>query len=589
MEPLPRFLIVSLLAASETLHGGEPASHAASNGPRLMVYNRVLHRIDSRLFGQFLERPSWSGETGVEAAVVPGTHRLQPGVVEMLRDLHASILRFPGGTDVDSRDWTEMIDNAPGRAVGRPIAVTPGGERITNAFGYDEFLRLSEGLNAEPLLVVNFGDALSGRKPTVRAARHAAALVAYTNADVRARLSPELATWRDLRVRNGRAAPYKVRYFQIGNETGALLRDLKTRHPRGAVRRYIRKLTRYVQAMRAVDPSIQILTDSHGPEIDAAIRRHLGNRIAFLVEHFYRPLAIQRFTRPGQSIAASDVPQRDLWNAFVAAGPVDGKTGLSILPLQSIAGSSNHGYPIAVTEWNWNGWWTAASSPAPAESPMARGVGAAGMLHGLMRAGAVVKMAMQSIAVGKKWAITAIRVDPTAKRKPRYLPTGQVVALYAGHHGDSLLDTATQGVPAFAQPWRYGHVDASPTVATLDALATGDRRAVYLHLINRDFDRTIRLDVDVSDFTNLTGAGTRHTLVGPPESAEEVRAAELTDSPVKFSGSILRLDLAPRTVSCVELDKNRQAPASQRHDRSDRPEANTMTGLEIDYSPSTAR
>ena len=43
----------------------------------LKVSNETLHRIDPRMFGQFMERPSW-GEIGVEGALVPGTSRLQP-------------------------------------------------------------------------------------------------------------------------------------------------------------------------------------------------------------------------------------------------------------------------------------------------------------------------------------------------------------------------------------------------------------------------------------------------------------------------------------------------------------------------------
>ena len=42
----------------------------------LKVSNETLHRIDPRMFGQFMEQPSW-GEIGVEGALVPGTSRLQ--------------------------------------------------------------------------------------------------------------------------------------------------------------------------------------------------------------------------------------------------------------------------------------------------------------------------------------------------------------------------------------------------------------------------------------------------------------------------------------------------------------------------------
>ena len=69
----------------------------------LTVSNETLHRIDPRMFGQFMERPSW-GEIGAEGALVPGTNQLQPKVRELLEDMEVPVIRFPGGTDVDFMD-----------------------------------------------------------------------------------------------------------------------------------------------------------------------------------------------------------------------------------------------------------------------------------------------------------------------------------------------------------------------------------------------------------------------------------------------------------------------------------------------------
>ena len=93
------------------------------------IKNSVLNKVDDRLFSSFLERPSWHGEIGIEAGTINGTHNLQPKLVEKLRELRAPILRFPGGTDIDYIDWTDMIDNVPGRtnsageALPRPVTV----------------------------------------------------------------------------------------------------------------------------------------------------------------------------------------------------------------------------------------------------------------------------------------------------------------------------------------------------------------------------------------------------------------------------------------------------------------------------------
>ena len=117
--------------------------HLQAAGIEVTVSDTVLHEIDPRLFGQFMERPSW-GEIGPEAAVIPGTHQLRPEARQLLRRMRIPIARFPGGTDVDYIDWRDMIDNVPGREGGRPITVGHQGDRVTNYFGYDEFLQFCE-------------------------------------------------------------------------------------------------------------------------------------------------------------------------------------------------------------------------------------------------------------------------------------------------------------------------------------------------------------------------------------------------------------------------------------------------------------
>ena len=62
-------LVVILFAAGAIARAaeGDPAT------VNVTVSATVLNPVDSRLFGQFLERPSW-GETGPEAAFDPATH-----------------------------------------------------------------------------------------------------------------------------------------------------------------------------------------------------------------------------------------------------------------------------------------------------------------------------------------------------------------------------------------------------------------------------------------------------------------------------------------------------------------------------------
>ncbi len=126
-----------------------------ADGPvTVKVRAEVLHGIDARLFGQFMERPSWGGEIGAEVAILPGMTRVRPGAKWLIREMRIPVARFPGGTDVDYVDWQDMVDNVPGRSAERPLTVGHTGNRVTNRFGYDEFLRLSEELGMEAIIVV---------------------------------------------------------------------------------------------------------------------------------------------------------------------------------------------------------------------------------------------------------------------------------------------------------------------------------------------------------------------------------------------------------------------------------------------------
>ena len=106
-------MIASLSLAASAAQGAEPAEPV-----RIRVEAKELHKVDRRLFGQFLERPSW-GETGPEIAT-DTNGVLSAEVVSMLRAMQIPIVRFPGGTDVDYVDWTDMISNVPRRASERP-------------------------------------------------------------------------------------------------------------------------------------------------------------------------------------------------------------------------------------------------------------------------------------------------------------------------------------------------------------------------------------------------------------------------------------------------------------------------------------
>ena len=519
-------------------------------GIEITVSDTVLHEIDSRLFGQFMERPSW-GEIGPEAAVIPGTHKLRLEAKQLLRRMRIPIARFPGGTDVDYTDWLDMIDNVPGREGGRPITIGHQGHQVTNNFGYDEFLQFCEELEVEPILVVNFRNGLLAQEGPKQAATHAAKLVAYCNAPVDNDLSEELAAWPALRAKNGRSAAYKVRYFQIGNETWAFSR--KTSHDQ-----YIATLEAYIRAIRAVDPTVQIIVDGQPAGLTANVHRELGDRIAYYAVHHYQPWQIREIQRDGKPVDVKSLTPRDIWYAWVTVPRID-DAGQSVLVRNELNQARELGYTVAMTEWNWNGWWgpSIANRTEPA-SLFTKGVGAAGMLHAIMRQGDIVQLAAQSMLIGDRWGIHAIYCDRDGRTPPYMVPSGQVTMLYSWYHGNRRLKVDLTGVPHYEQPYRMAGNGPADSVAFLDVLATRGDKTLYVHAINRHFDEPLSVQIDVSSLTQQPGqSGMLHTLEGrlrnAPEPGELPQPGRIQDETFDIGSSRFRVRLPARSVSVIEV------------------------------------
>jgi alpha-N-arabinofuranosidase len=552
-----RTLTLGVLTMALGLSG---LSAGAGEAVAYRVRKDVLHRIDPRVFGQFMERPSW-GEIGPEGALVPGTNQLQPEVLRLLQRMQLPIVRFPGGTDVDFIDWCDMVSNVPGRGAERPVTTGHTGKKVTNQFGYDEFLRFAEGVKTEPILVVNLREGLLKKKPLAEHALHVAGLVAYCNAPVGAKLPDGMPDWPAVRAKNGRREPYRVKYWQIGNETWAFLGEVEKLAPEKKDAYHAECIVAMAQAMLAVDPNIRFIIDGQGGTWASGeiARRKLADKVAYLVLHSYVPWTMKNVKRGEADVPAEKLSAAEIWNAWVATPDID-QHGLAVLRDGLLDKARSGGFRVAVTEWNWNGMWDRQIVGKVAlNSSYAKGVGAAGYVHAVMRSSDVIDIGCQSMLVGNSWGIHAVWADAQGREAPRYMPTGQATMLYSLHHGENLLAMESTGVPTYAQPYRMGGLSPFEKVAVLDALATAGAKAVFFHVINRAFDKAMEVQVDLSDLTPLETQARHYILQGrlkdQPAPGESAQIAEITDSQVTFDGKTLKLTLPARSVSCIEIPR----------------------------------
>ena len=131
---------------------------------------------------------------------IPNIDGYRTDVFNALKDLKVPVLRWPGGCFADEYHWRDGI----GPAESRPTMINAnwGGTVEDNSFGTHEFLNFCEMLGIEPYISGNVG---SGTPEEM------AQWVQYMTA-----ADGPLA---ELRAKNGREEPWKVKYLGIGNES----------------------------------------------------------------------------------------------------------------------------------------------------------------------------------------------------------------------------------------------------------------------------------------------------------------------------------------------------------------------------------
>jgi alpha-N-arabinofuranosidase len=159
--------------------------------------------INRNLYGQFAEhlgRLIYEGIWVGEGSPIPNTRGMRNDVVAALKELHVPVLRWPGGCFADEYHWRDGIGPRDKRPR-RPNASWGGVD--TNAFGTHEFMELAEMLGAEAYINGNVG---SGTPQEMME------WIEYMTSDSDSALA-------NLRRQHGRAKPWKVPYFAVGNET----------------------------------------------------------------------------------------------------------------------------------------------------------------------------------------------------------------------------------------------------------------------------------------------------------------------------------------------------------------------------------
>jgi alpha-N-arabinofuranosidase len=188
-----------------------------------------------------------------KVSLLPEDHRhgWRADVVEAVRAMKPGVLRF-GGSSLIYYQWECGIGPRERRT---PFLNQPWGNMEENDAGLHEFLEFCELVEAEPLICVNSNSATLAQVLDE---------IEYCNGSAESK-------YGRIRAEMGHPEPFRVKYWQIGNEQ------------RGEA--YERTLAEYARAIRARHPDL-ILLASYPSE---SILRDLSAEIDYVCPHFYEP------------------------------------------------------------------------------------------------------------------------------------------------------------------------------------------------------------------------------------------------------------------------------------------------------------
>jgi alpha-N-arabinofuranosidase len=197
----------------------------------------TLGNTSPRLFGSFVEhlgRCVYGGlyEPGHSSSDELGFRK---DVIELVRELGVTIVRYPGGNFVSGYNWEDGI----GPVEKRPRRLELAWRSVeTNHFGLNEFIQWSRRTGIEPLITINLG---------TRGIDAARSIVEYSN-------HPSGTYLSDLRIAHGYKEPHNIKLWCLGNEM-----DGPWQIGHKSAEDYGKLAVEAAKVMKWVDPSIELV------------------------------------------------------------------------------------------------------------------------------------------------------------------------------------------------------------------------------------------------------------------------------------------------------------------------------------------
>ncbi|WP_194891523.1 arabinosylfuranosidase ArfA [Catenulispora pinisilvae] len=486
----------------------------------------VIAPVRRRTFGSFVEHLGRGVYTGLYEPEHPSANDdgFRMDVVELVRELGSTTIRYPGGSFVSGYRWEDAIGPREKRPVRRDLAWH---SLESNQVGLDEFARWLKLTGSEPMLAVNLG---------TRGIQAALDLLEYAN-------HPSGTALSDLRVANGTPEPHNVRMWCLGNEMdGPWQTGFMTAQDYGKI------AARTAAAMKTADKDLELVVcGSSGSGMptfgdwERTVLEHSYDHVDYISCHQY----YQEHDGDLGSFLASAVDMELFIDTVVATADHVGYKKRSTKKID-----------ISFDEWNvWylkehqesgevNDEWRHAPRQLEDLYTVADAVVVGNLLMTLLKRGDRVTSASLAQLVN---VIAPIMTEPggPAWRQTTFYPFSITSRLAAGEVIRPLIDAPTYTTA------RHGQASVVDTIATVDE----DQAAVFL--VNRDLAQAAQVTVDVRSLgsarvieaVTLADADVyaKNTL------AEQQRVIPRANPSATISEGVLSIDLPPVSWTAIAL------------------------------------
>jgi alpha-N-arabinofuranosidase len=486
--------------------------------------------VNRRLFGSFVEhlgRCVYDGiyEPGHPTADAEG---FREDVIELVRELGVSTIRYPGGNFVSGFRWEDSV----GPRAERPRRLDLAWHSTeTNEVGLHEFASWLDKVGSELMLAVNLG---------TRGTLEALDLLEYSNIRSGTALS-------DRRVENGRTDGFGVKMWCLGNEM-----DGPWQLGHRSADDYGKIASQAAKAMRQLDPSLELVvcgsSSAHMPtfgEWERVVLGHTYDDVDYISCHAYYE---EKDGDLGSFLASAVDMDRFIESVVATADHV-----------KAVRGSEK---TINISSDEWNVWyidryhdvdkidgldnWPVAPRLLEDAYSVADAVVVGSLLISLLKHADRVTSASLAQLVN---VIAPIMTEPGGDswRQTTFFPFALTSQLARGVALELKLDSETYSTEAYAE------------VALVDAVATLDeetgRTAVFL--VNRDqsHETTVTIDIQALAGVRVLDAQTlsdedvyaKNTL-----DAQERVGLTANDSAV-IEGGTLTVTLPPVSWTALSL------------------------------------